>query len=409
MNEKRERGTGRLFLRGTTFWCQYYHRGLQIRVSTKQTDERKARNFLRDRLAEVRTGTHTGARNLRYRDLRDAHLADYQVNKRKSLRCDEEGKARLDAVTRLNDFFDGCRADEIGADLIRAYIKNEQARGLSNGSINRSVSALRRMFHLAMEEGKLRSVPYFPMLKEAAPRKGFVEQDSYKKLRAKLPEYLRLPLDLGFFTGMRLGEVLSLRWEQIDFLSGAIHLYAGETKNDGARQIPLVPQLRTALVGQHATRQAGCPYVCFRLDRRGHAVKIGGFRKAWQSACIKAGLGKMEPVTDETGEPILSKPRVDRPRSKPKAKMTYRGLIFHDLRRSAVRNLVRAGVPETVARQITGHKTRSVFDRYNIVSESDLANAGRQLATFFENGDKTGTVLHQNAASVPANDSLVTI
>jgi integrase len=174
-------------------------------------------------------------------------------------------------------------------------------------------------------------------------------------------------------------------------LAGGISLYAGTTKNDGARQIPIVPQLRAALVEQRVQRQAGCPYVCFRLDRRGHPVKIGGFRKAWQRACIKAEFGKMEPATDaETGHP----------RSKLKVRMVYRGLIFHDLRRSAVRNLVRAGVPETVARQITGHKTRSVFDRYNIVSENDLADAGRTLAIFHENGDKTGTLLHQNAAVI---------
>ena len=401
MSTKRERGQGRLFQRGQVWWCQYYHRGLQVRISTGETDGKKAAKFLRYKLAEVETNTHTDSRNLRYEDLRDAYLADYAVNKRKSLRHDNEGKARLDSVTRLNDFFGGCRADDIGADLMRRYIADQQKQRLSNGSINRSLSALRRMFHLAVEEEKLRSVPYFPMLREAPPRKGFVERASYTSLREKLPDYLRLPLDIGFFTGMRLGEVLALKWEQVDFLAGTIRLHAGETKNDGARQIPIVPQLRVALMQQHSNRQAGCAYVCCRLDRRGHAAKIGGFRKAWQSACIKAGLGSMEPATDsETGEPILSKPRVDRPRSKPKAKMVYRGLIFHDLRRSAVRNLVRAGVPETVARQITGHKTRSVFDRYNIVSENDLAQAGRQLASFLENGDKTGTMLHQNAAEV---------
>jgi len=401
MPERRERGQGRLFQRGQTWWAQYYFHGQQVRISTGETDEKRAGKFLKHKLAEVETNTHSDARNLRYEELRDSYLQDYSVNKRKSLRYDKDGAARLDAVTRLNDFFAGCRAaSEITTDLIRSYIKDQQKKGLCNGSINRSISALRRMFHLAIEEEKLRHAPYFPMLKEAAPRKGFLERASYDTLRDKLPEYLRLPLDLGFFTGMRLGEVLFLKWEQVDFLAGTISLYAGTTKNDAARQIPIVPQLRTALIEQRAKRQAGCPFVCFRLDRRGHAAKLGGFRKAWQSACIKAGLGKMEPATDsETGEALYAKPRVDRPRSKPKVKMMYRGLIFHDLRRSAVRNLVRAGVPETVSRQITGHKTRSVFDRYNIVSENDLAEAGRKLTDFFENGDKTGTKLHHNAAA----------
>jgi integrase len=388
----RERGTGRLFLRGDIWWCQYYLRGQQIRVSTGEMDEKRAGKFLKRKLAEVETNTHADSRNLRYEDLRDAYMQDYAINGRKSLRRDKGGELRLDPVKRLDDFFLGWRAVEIDADQIRKFQADQQAKELSNASINRAVSSLRRMFHLAVEEGKLRTVPYFPMLREAPARKGFFERDSFAKLSRELPDYLRLPLALGFFTGMRLGEIKRLEWEQIDFIGNAIMLRAGETKNDEARSIPIVPQLRALLVEQHGRRKPGCPYVCFRLDRRGLAVKLERFRKAWQSACVRAGLGKWEP----TAELVT---RSDRPHGKVKVKRVYRGMIFHDLRRSAVRNLVRSQVPEIVARQITGHKTRSVFDRYNIVSAQDLADASRKLADYLENGDKTGTMLHQNAAS----------
>jgi integrase len=209
-----------------------------------------------------------------------------------------------------------------------------------------------------------------------------------------------LPLALGYFTGMRLGEVTQLRWEQVDFIVTTIRLCAGETKNESGRSIPIVPQLRVLLLEQRARRPQGCPFVCFRLDRRGRAVKLGGFRKVWQSRCVKLGFGRFEPVINPaTGTTLYAKPRKDRRNPRATVKMVYHGLIFHDLRRSAVRNLVRSQVPEVVARQITGHKTRSVFDRYNIVSESDLAEASRKLSNFFENGDNTGTIVPQNGAA----------
>jgi hypothetical protein len=96
-------------------------------------------------------------------------------------------------------------------------------------------------------------------------------------------------------------------------------------------------------------------------------------------------------VDSATGETLNANPRKDRRNPKRKMKMVYRGLIFHDLRRSAVRNLVRSQVPEKVAMQISGHLTRSVFDRYAITSANDLAEAARKLSAFHENGDKTGT------------------
>jgi integrase len=390
---RRSRGDGRIFLRGTIWWVQFYDRGEQIRESTGETDEKKAGKFLRRRLGEVASGTRRDTRRITYEDLRASLYGDYQVNSRKSLRRDRDGKPVLHTVARLDGFFSGYHVAEIDADLIRKFIAAEQERGLSNGSINRSLSALRRMFNLARRDGKLRDVPYFPMVKEAAPRQGFFEPGEYEALYAALPDYLRLPLALGYFTGMRLGEILALEWSQVDFLAGTIRLRAGETKNDAARTIPIVPQLRALLLGQRAKRQQDCRYVCFRLDAKGRAVKIGSFRKAWQSRCVRLGLGRMEPAIDRaTGGTLYARPRG--PRSKPKAKMIYRGMIFHDLRRTLVRNLVRAGVPERVAQDISGHKTRSVFERYNIVSPADVTDAGRKLAIFHGEkfGDNSGTI-----------------
>lgn len=381
---RRERGEGHIYLRGRIWWMAFYDHGRQVRESCETDNEKKALKMLRDRLAEVRTGIFRNTQNIKYEQLRDAFYQDYEINARKSLRRDGEGKPHLDKVARLDEFFSGWRVSEIDVDSIGRFIASEQKRGLAGGTINRSVSALRRMFNLAKKQGKLREVPYFPMVKESAPRQGFFEREQYEALFSALPDYLRLPLAIGYFTGMREGEILGLRWNQVDFLSGIIRLQAGETKNGEGREIPIAPQLLDLLRKQHAKRNAACECVCFRFDRGGHAVRIEGFRKAWYSACVKAGLGHMEAVVDEAGEPVLANPRVDRKNPKAKPKMVYRGAIFHDLRRSGVRNLVRAGVPERVAMRISGHKTRSVFDRYNIVSQNDLAEAGRKLGIFHD-------------------------
>jgi len=403
MNEqraKRERGTGTIFQRGSTWWIQYYVRGQKVRESADTDDEKKALKLLRRKLGEVDAGIHKETRRITYEELREAYYQDYAVNQRKSLRRDKNGDPHLDKVVRLDGFFSGYRASEIDADLIRKFIADQQAKGLANGSINRSVSALRRMFHLAKEDGKIRDIPHFPMVKEAKPRQGFFEREQYDALSQALPDYLRLPLAIGYFTGMRLGEILSLQWkrkgddgqevDQVDFLAGLIHLQAGETKNDDPRDIPIVPELRKLLLEERAKRQLDCPYICFRLDR-GHAVQVRGFRKAWYSACVRAGLGEMVPAVDSvTGKPLYEHPRG--PRSKPKPKMTFEGRIFHDLRRSGVRNLVNAGVPEKVAMKISGHRTRSTFDRYHIVPKNDIIEAGRKLAAFHENGHNSGTI-----------------
>jgi integrase len=167
----------------------------------------------------------------------------------------------------------------------------------------------------------------------------------YHALLAKLPEELRPLVQFAYVTGWRLkSEALPLIWEQVDLEAGTVRLLAGTTKNGEGRVIWLTDELKAMLEGQRATCPAGCPWVFHRNGKR-----IKDLRGAWDKACQEAGL---------------------------------RDKVPHDLRRSAVRNLVRAGVPERIAMQVTGHADRSVFERYNIANPGDLQHAARVMSNY---------------------------
>ena len=354
----------------------------------------KAGKVLRRKLGEVAAGIRQDARGLRYEDLRQSYLDDLTANARKSLRRDSEGEPFLEPVRRLDKVFEGYKAEEIDAEQVRKFHLHEKERGRSNGTINRSVSALRRMFTLAQRDGKLRHLPFFPMLPEAKPRKGTLPQAKYPALLAELPDYLRPVVALGFKTGMRLGEILNLKWENVLWMERLIRLEAGTTKNDEAREIPFGDELDLVLRAQYRKRQEGCAYVCFRVNRRGHAEQVGNFRKPWRRACVKLGLGKWEPRIDsKTGKPLFNPPRYRR--SQPKPKMRYTGLIFHDLRRSFVTDAEHAGASRHEVMAITGHKTESVYKRYAIADREqkraalDHIDAYRAQKVRGQNGDNS--------------------
>jgi integrase len=384
---KRERGTGYVFSRPGSkhLWLQYYVDGKRVRVSADTDNEKVAAKKLRLLTGQSVAGVHADTSRVTFEDMVAAYYEDYQTNGRKSLRFDGEGNPSLDKVKRLAGFFDGYEAREITTDLVRKFIVDQQAKGLSNGSIVHSTNALARMFNLMRQGGRLRDVPFIPRLKASAPRKGFFERAEYDALiaafEANVKEYghLRVPVAIAYSTGVRLDEVLTLRWSQVDLLRNVITLEVGSTKNGDGRIAPLCSELRALLVAQHAGRK-GCEWVCYRINRKGHMVRVQSFRKAWYSCCIRAGLGRLVPVLDAKGQPLYKKPRGIR--SKPKPKMSYQGKLFHDLRRTGVRNLIRANVDRDTAKRISGHKSDSVFSRYNIVSERDILDAGKLLDTF---------------------------
>lgn len=364
----------------STLWIKYFRDGKPLRESAGTDKESEAKRLLKLREGDVVRGVPITPKvgRVKLGELLDDVLTDYRVNKRRSLR-DIEARYRLHVLP----FFGQRRASNISTADLNRFIAQRQEAGASNATINRELTAMKRAFSLAVQAGKLLHKPHFPMLKEAAPRSGFFEREDFERVSSHLPEPLQGLITTAYITGWRTrSELLPLRWSEVDFAEGTIHLKAGATKNDASRTFHFTQELRAVMEAQRAytdqVQRAQGVVVPWVFHRQGKP--IAGLRRAWNRACYKAGLPCS--VETEIG-----------PGGKPRIKSIKAEAILHDFRRTAVRNLVRAGVPESVAMKLTGHKTRSVFERYNVTSPADLKNAATMLNTFHNNvtGTNPGT------------------
>ena len=373
----RERGHGRVFRRpGSTFlWMQYNKDGRTYRESTRTTDQRKAIKLLERRRAQIIEDTFVTPKTRRAKvdELMEDCLRDYRINQRKSL-DDAEARWRL----HLSPFFAYRRAIEITSDLLAKYVDQRQSEGVKNATVNRELALLKRAYSLAARATppKVIRVPHFPHLTERNIRTGFVEDEQYDRLahacnRAGL--WMRGLFECGYTYGWRISELENLRLRQVSLLARTIRLDAGTTKNDEPRIVKMTDTIY-GLLGQCMAGKQPHDYVFTRPD----AKPVRDFRHTWTTVCCAANLGRI--VCPGCGDEPSADLHCSRCSMKRKRKdLKYVGLIFHDLRRTAIRNMIRAGIPEKVAMQISGHKTHSVFNRYNIVSERDLEEAARKL------------------------------
>ena len=370
------RGDGRIFRRkgkdgkNLAIWHIAYQgpvdgRIVEIRESAGTPDEKKARQFLRERLREV--GNHrVGA--ARFQGPRQERVtvemllvaldADYAQREIKGLR---EARNHMKPVRA---FFSHRRALDVTPSLVREYVaarKNSARRvgkktivGIANATINREIEILGRAFRLARNEGTLTLVPVIPRLAVHNARRGFFERNEVESLVRHLPEPLSGMAEFAYTTGWRLGEIRSLRWEHVDRRGRELRLT--DSKNGEGRVLPLDESLCALVDRQWARREyrladGRSALSEFVFHSHGRPLPESTLRHWWLDALLKAGLPKK---------------------------------LFHDFRRSAVRDMIRGGVPQTVAMSISGHKTESMFRRYNITTTADKLEALKLRQQYIE-------------------------
>ena len=330
-----------IFLRGSIWWIRYTHRGRQIRESSGSSVYGDADRLLKKRQGDVVTGKFAGLQpeRITISELLDDVEQDYRDNARKSLR------QLLSRLKRLRPAFGSMRAAvDFSRDRVNKYRSERLRDGASRAAINREMEILQRAWTLAeqCDPPKVNRSFHFPMFEENNVRTGFLEDDGYEALLGALPAHVKPLLVIAYHVPCRLGELTNLLMSQLDFNAAEIVLNPGETKNGEGRRMPMFGPMRECLLMQKSIRDntfPNCPYVFFGKN----GGRIVDFRKAWKAACKKAGVNE--------------------------------SLIFHDLRRSAARNMRRAFVAEATIMKIAGWKTANMFRRYDIQDGRDIQRA----------------------------------
>jgi len=263
----------------------------------------------------------------------------------------------------LEGAFGRYRVSDITEKLIGKYEQTRFKEKVKPTTVNRELSVLRAMLRLGVKHKVVSAdrMPVIEMHSPSDPRQGFIEREQYEKLFDALPAWLQPVLTFAFQTAWRKEEVLGLKWEFVDLKERQIILPSRMSKNGKARPIyaddPVFNVLERQKQRQIEDGAESFPFVFHRMRSTGgsrterkenaHPERIGDFKKIWAKACEKAGL---------------------------------EGLLFHDLRRSAAREMVRNGYGERVAMEVGGWKTKSMLDRYNIVSLEDQKSAAQRRA-----------------------------
>jgi integrase len=349
---------GTTYERGGVHWIQYRVRGVRYRESSGSTNLNVAERLLKKRIGEAASGRPVAPQleKTTLAEITRMVIDDYAANHLRS--ADRVPYA----VEHLHEFFTpeakviAITSDQITA--YRVYRQNQtwQGRPVANATINYELAVLRRGLNLGVVARKVGQLPEVEMLRVENAREGFFEPEQHRAVVEQLPDYLKLLAQVAYITGWRTrSELLTRQWRHVDFAAGWLRLDPGKSKNGEGRNFPFTPELREILEAQRdyvrtieSDTNSIIPWVFVHRD----GTPIRSFRHAWKKACVRAGVP---------------------------------GRLVHDLRRTAVRNLERAGVPRSAAMKMTGHKTETVYRRYAIVDSTMLQEAATKLSRLHQN------------------------
>jgi integrase len=363
---RRDQGLGSVFRhKGCRRWqIQYYVDGKPVREATGLTSRVEAQKILTDRLSAVAHGQPMTVRPVRVSELYD-HLLKHNTSNGKPTES-----ARWE---HLQPYWGNVLASRITSAMVLEYRNRRTEQKAAVATINRELAFLRHMLKLGHQDGLIAAAPHIKLAPENNIREGFVSDAKLDELRRAAAKelWLRTFVELASVYGWRRGELLNLRVSQVDFAANLVRLAVGTTKNKKGREAPMTPTVR-ALLQECCRGKKADDRVLTRKD----GTPARDVRCAWRNLCCSVGLGRWACTTPGCGVEQAEQGRC--PRCKNRA-WEYRGLLVHDMRRTAVRNLRRAGVAEQVAMSISGHKTSSIFRRYDIVNNDDKVLALQQL------------------------------
>lgn len=330
-------GTGTIFKRGRIWYVAYFVDGKQKVRSSKSANIQEAKKLRDQILGKKARGELTPAPGgaTTCGELLDDVLQHAHSN----LKPSTERIFKWCIEANIRPFFGQMKAIRLTTKTLKEYREKRLAEGRAETTCNRELSILRIALNLGRKctPPKVTTMPHFPMVREENARQGFLTDQQYAKLRDALPDYLRPLYVTAYFTGVRLGELLAWTWDNVDFKQGFVTLTAENTKSGYARAVPILAGDMRAWLEWSRDTANGCDFV---FHRAGDPIKH--FRAAWITACKEAEVPDLK---------------------------------FHDLRRTAVRNMRRAGVAQVVRMRITGHRTDSMERRYNIVDIEDIRSA----------------------------------
>ena len=325
--------------------------GLRVKQSSGTTDKTEAERILRQRLKGVEDGVPVAAQKgtLTLGAALDAVVANQEAEGRKDIASTHQ---RIRHVLRI--FSPRRLLVRISTEHLRTYSRRRKREGAANATVNRELAVVRRAFTLAVHDRTLDYAPHVEMFKETNVRTGFFNRADVVALVAFLPPVLADLAWFAFLSGWRKREMLDLQVQQVDLDAGVVRLERGTTKNGDARELTLYPELREVVERRMASiaelREHGiiCPYLFhWPVGHQRAGLQVRGHYEQWRKACTAAGLP---------------------------------GRLLHDQRRSAVRNMNRAGIARGVAMKITGHKTESIYQRYDIVDTEVMREATDRLS-----------------------------